>query len=384
MNLHEYQAKEIFSKFGITVKGGELVRSPEEAAAAAERMGGMVVVKAQVHSGGRGKAGGIKLAKTPKEARAAAAAILGLDIRGHEVKKVFVTPAADIDHEYYLGIVLDRAKGLPLIMVSREGGVDIETVAKERPDQLKKFHFHPSVGLRSYDARWLAGGIESDPAGRKSIAAILTKLAKCYVDCDASLTEINPLVRLKDGSFLALDAKMTLDDSGLFKHPDLAELRDMDEEDKDEDRARRDGLSFIRLEGNIGCIVNGAGLAMATMDLVKHFGGEPANFLDIGGSSNPDKVVTALDIITKDPSVKVILFNIFGGITRCDDVAKGLAKALEIKPVALPIVIRLTGTNEAEAREFLKKVSGVEAQGTMEDAVRRAVELTNAGGGAQR
>jgi succinyl-CoA synthetase beta subunit len=382
VNLHEYQAKEVFSRFGITVKGGELVRSPEEAAAAAERMGGMVVVKAQVHSGGRGKAGGIKLAKTPDEAGAAAGKILGLDIKGHTVKKVFVTPAADIDHEYYLGVVLDRAEGLPLIMASREGGIDIETVAKERPDQLIKFHFHPGVGLRAYDARWIAGKIETDPAGRKQIAAILMKLAKCYIDSDASLTEINPLVRLTDGSYLALDAKMSLDDSGLFKHPELAELRDLEEEDADEDRARRDGLSFIRLEGNIGCIVNGAGLAMATMDLVKHFGGDPANFLDIGGSSNPDKVVTALDIITKDKSVKSILFNIFGGITRCDDVAEGLGKALEQKPVDLPIVVRLTGTNEREAREILKGIKGVESQGTMEEAVQRVVALANAGGGA--
>jgi len=374
VDLHEYQAKEIFGRFEIPVKTGEVVRSPDDAAAAARRIGGAVVVKAQVHAGGRGKAGGIKLAKTPDDASAAARAILGLKIKDKTVKKLLIAPAADIAHEYYLGIVMDRREGLPLIMASREGGVDIEQVAKENPEALVKLHFDPGRGLSAYDARYVAGKIEADPQGRKAIAAILTKLAKCYVASDASLAEINPLIRQPDGSYLALDAKMSLDDSGLFRHPELAELRDLEEEDADEDRARKQGLSFIRLSGNIGCVVNGAGLAMATMDLVKHFGGEPANFLDVGGSSNPDKVVTALDIITKDPSVRVILFNIFGGITRCDDIAKGLLKALEIKPVKLPIVVRLTGTNEDAAREVLSGVSGVETQQTMEDAIRRAVE----------
>ena len=380
MDVHEYQAKAIFRRFGIPVHEGELARSPAEAAEAARRMGGTVVVKAQVHAGGRGKAGGIRLAKTPEEARGAAASILGLQIKGRTVKKLLITPASDIDHEYYAGIVLDRGAGRPLVMVSREGGIDIELVAKDRPDALKKLHFDPARGLRGYEAMWLAASIEDDSEGKKAIAGILAKLARTFVACDLSLAEINPLIREKDGGYLALDAKVTVDDSGLFRHPELAELRDLEEEDPDEDRARSQGLSFIRLEGTIGCVVNGAGLAMATMDLVKHFGGEPANFLDVGGSSNPEKVVTALDIITKDPSVRVILFNIFGGITRCDDIARGLVKALEMKPVERPIVVRLTGTNEEAAREILAGVSGVQSEGGMEEAVRRAVALAGAGG----
>jgi succinyl-CoA synthetase beta subunit len=378
VDLHEYQAKEIFSKFEIPVRLGEVARTSKDAAEAARRIGGTVVVKAQVHSGGRGKAGGIKLAKTPQEAESHAQSILGMEIKGKRVHKVLIAPAADIDHEYYLGVVMDRREGLPLIMVSREGGIDIEQVAREKPEALTKSHFDPGRGLKGYEARWLAGRIESDPKGKKAIADILMKLVHCYAQCDASLAEINPLIRMTDGEYLALDAKVSLDDSGLFRHKELAELRDLEAEDPDEDKARAQGLSFIRLSGTIGCVVNGAGLAMATMDLVKHFGGEPANFLDVGGSSNPEKVITALEIITKDPSVKVILFNIFGGITRCDDIAKGLVQALEVKPVNLPIVVRLTGTNEDAARQILAGVSGVETRDTMEDAIRHAVGLVAA------
>jgi succinyl-CoA synthetase beta subunit len=378
VDLHEYQAKEIFARFDIPVKLGAMVQSPGDAAEAARKIGGMVVVKAQVHAGGRGKAGGIKLAKTPEEAQSHAENILGMEIKGKTVKKLLIAPAADIDHEYYLGVVMDRREGLPLIMASREGGIDIEQVAREKPEALTKFHFDPSRGLQGYEARWIAGRIESDPKGKKAIAGILMKLVRCYTECDASMAEINPLIRMQDGDYLALDAKVSLDDSGLFRHPELVELRDLEAEDADEDKARSQGLSFIRLSGNIGCVVNGAGLAMATMDLVKHFGGEPANFLDVGGSSNPEKVVTALEIITKDPSVKVVLFNIFGGITRCDDIAKGLLQALEMKPVNLPIVVRLTGTNEDAARRILADVSGVVTRDSMEGAIRHAVELVTA------
>jgi succinyl-CoA synthetase beta subunit len=383
VDLHEYQAKELFGRFGIPVKTGKVVRSAEAAEQAAREIGGTVVVKAQVHAGGRGKAGGIRLAKTPAEAREAAEAILGLQIKGKTVRKLLVTPAAEIEHEYYLGVVMDRREGLPLVMVSREGGVDIEEVARERPEALTKFHFDPARGLRPYEALWLAGRLERMPSWRKAIGSILERLARCFVDCDASLAEINPLIRMPGGDYLALDAKVSLDDNGLFRHPDLAELRDPEEEDPDEGLARSKGLSFIRLSGNIGCVVNGAGLAMATMDLVKFFGAEPANFLDIGGSSNPEKVVTALSIITKDPRVRVILFNIFGGITRCDDVARGIVQALEARPVSLPIVVRLTGTNEAEAREILSKVPGLETQEGMEEAVQRAVELASSAGGGR-
>ncbi|MCA9727277.1 MAG: ADP-forming succinate--CoA ligase subunit beta [Candidatus Eisenbacteria bacterium] len=375
MNIHEFQAKEVFRAHGIPVPDGRVATTPEEVATIARDLGGPVVVKAQVHSGGRGKAGGVKLAATPDEARHKAEAILKLEIQGLPVRKVLVAPALDIAHEYYLGIVLDRAQGLPLIMVSREGGIEIEQVAREKPEALFRHHFHPVLGLREFEARELATAIEPDAKASRQIAAVLRKLARTYVDIDASLAEINPLILTPAGEIIALDAKINLDDNALFRHPDLAALRDPDTE-TDEDRAARElGLSFIKLEGNIGCVVNGAGLAMATMDLVKHFGGEPANFLDIGGSSDPRKVVTAIRIITKDPQVRAVLFNIFGGITRCDDVARGLVEAIGQIKVDVPIVIRLVGTNEKEGREILREVSGLTAAETMDEAVQKAIEL---------
>jgi succinyl-CoA synthetase beta subunit len=298
-----------------------------------------------------------------------------MDIKTHIVKRVLITPALDIAHEYYLGVVLDRAAAKPLVMVSREGGIDIEEVARTKPEALIKEHFDPSIGLQQFQARKLAYAIESDAALAKQIASILIKLCRCFVNIDSSLAEINPLIQTPDGKIIAIDAKINLDDSGLPSHPQLEELRDRSTESVHEESARQMGLSYIKLDGTIGCVVNGAGLAMATMDLVKHFGGNPANFLDIGGSSSPEKVVTAIKIITEDPNVKVVLFNIFGGITRCDDVANGLVQALEVSKVGVPIVARLTGTNEDKAREILSQVKGLTPAETMDGAVQKAVEL---------
>ncbi len=378
MNIHEYQAREIFRGHGIPVPESAVAATPEEAEALAARFGGRVVIKAQVHAGGRGKAGGVKLAQSPSEAREKAAAILGMQIKGLTVHKVLVAPAADIGHEYYLGVVLDRKEGLPLIMASREGGIDIEEVARTNPGALSRYHFDPVAGLRPFEARQVAFAIERDGKVAAQIASTLQKLCAAYVAADASLAEINPLIRTLKGEVLALDAKVNLDDNALYRHPDLEALRDRTAELPEEDEARQKGLSFIKLDGNIGCVVNGAGLAMATMDLVKHFGGTPANFLDIGGSSDPEKVVTAIKIVTADPNVKAILFNIFGGITRCDDVAKGLVEAIPRSKVKLPIVIRLTGTNEAQAREILKGVAGLTSAESMDEAVQKAVALAQA------
>jgi succinyl-CoA synthetase beta subunit len=375
MNIHEYQAKELFRATGIPVPEGTVATTPAEVREIASRYGCTVVVKAQVHAGGRGKAGGIKLAATPAEAEEKAQAILGMEIKGLPVRKVLVTPASDISHEYYLGVVMDRAAGKPLVMVSREGGIDIEEVARTKPQAILKDHFDPETGLRGFQARQLAYAIEPEAAVAKQIADILVKLCRAFVANDASLAEINPLIRTPEAKIVALDAKINLDDNALFMHTDLEGLRDRTAETANEAAAREMGLSYIKLDGSIGCVVNGAGLAMATMDLVKHFGGNPANFLDIGGSSSPDKVITAIRIITEDPHVKVILFNIFGGITRCDDVASGLVRALEATKIKLPIVVRLTGTNEERAREILKSVQGVTPAETMDEAVQRAVEM---------
>lgn len=376
MNIHEYQAKEIFKKYGIPVPpGGDVAATAAEAEEIAAKIGGPVVVKAQVHSGGRGKAGGVKLAADAKEARATAEKILELTIQGLPVRKVLVAPALDIEHEYYMSVVLDRDAGLPLVMLSREGGVEIEEVAKTNPEALHKFHFDPIRGLRPFEALDLAMKIEPDPKVARQIASVLQNLAVATVAVDSSLAEINPLILTPEGKILALDAKINLDDNALFRHPELVEMRDPDTETAADVKAREIGLSFIPLEGSIGCIVNGAGLAMATMDLVKHFGGEPANFLDIGGSSDPQKVVTAIEIIASDPNVKAILFNIFGGITRCDDVARGLVQAVEQTSVDLPIVIRLVGTNEKEGRKILESVSGLTPAETMDEAVQAVVAL---------
>ena len=375
MNLHEYQAKELLRTFGLPVQAGEVAETPEQVEAIARRYGGAVVVKAQVHVGGRGKAGGVKLAKTPADARTIASKILGLDIKGLTVEKVLVAPAADIAGEAYVGIIVDRASKRAVFMVSPAGGIDIEQVAAETPDRIRKLAVDPRYGLLPYEASDLAFFLYQDGAKARAAAGILQKLYAAFIGCGASLAELNPLVTQPDGSLIAVDAKMVIDDNELDRRPAIAALRDEKAEDPSETAARAAGLTFIKLDGNVGCIVNGAGLAMATMDLVKYYGGEPANFLDIGGSSNPEKVVNALKIITADPSVRVILFNIFGGITRTDDVANGIVQAVSRHPLRVPLVIRLTGTNDEAAVKILAS-NGMSAMTDMDAAVQRAVELS--------
>ncbi len=376
MKIHEYQAKEIFGKFGIPIPKGEVTSSPEEARQIAVRYERPVMIKSQVHVGGRGKAGGIKYSKDPDEAFFNAQEILGMNIKGLIVKKILVTEAIDIVNEAYVGVVLDRITKKPVIMVSPAGGIDIEEVARTTPEKIMKFAVDPIMGLRNFEAITLGMFVYTDFKLVRQCASIIAKLYKVFMDCDCSLAEINPLIVTKLQQIIALDAKINIDDNGLYRHPEYEALRDLDAEDPDEMAAKRADLSFVKLDGNIGCIVNGAGLAMATMDLVKHFGGEPANFLDIGGSSSPEKVIAAMKIITSDPKVRVILFNIFGGITRCDDVANGIVKAVEILKPRVPIVVRLTGTNEELAREILHKV-GMEATSSMEEVVKMALKMAH-------
>jgi succinyl-CoA synthetase beta subunit len=374
MNIHEFQAKEIFRQAGIPVPPGEAVTTPQEAEDAARRYGGKVVVKAQVHSGGRGKAGGVKLASSPEEAREHAERILGMQIKGLEVKKVLVTPAEDIDTEAYVGVLVDRTSQAPVFMVSGEGGVDIEEVAATNPEAIRKLPVDPRYGLLPHQALWLANFLYDDPALIKQATKIINQLFDAFVGAGASMAEINPLITTPSGEVKAIDAKMSIDDSELFRRPAVAAYRDLEAEPEAETFARESGLSFVKLDGDVGCCVNGAGLAMATMDLVKYYGGEPANFLDIGGSSNPEKVVNALKIITADPNVKVILFNIFGGITRCDDVANGIVTATGQIDIGVPIVIRLTGTNEEEGVRILE-AAGFSAGSSMDEVVEKAVRL---------
>ena len=378
MNIHEYQAKEILRANGIPVPPGEVATTPDEAVSIAEQYGGTVVVKAQVHSGGRGKAGGVKLATTTAEVRAHAEAILGMTISDLTVEKVLITPAEDIDTEAYVGILVDRKAQAATFMVSAEGGIDIEEVAHTNPDAIRKLTIDPRYGLMTHQAYWLANSLYNDPDLVKQAAKIIHQLYAAFTSSGASMIEINPLITTNSGEVKVIDAKMSIDDSELFRRPALVEYRDLSAEPAAETKAREADLSYVKLAGNVGCCVNGAGLAMATMDLVKYYGGEPANFLDIGGSSNPEKVVSALEIITSDPNVKVILFNIFGGITRCDDVARGIVEATTHIDIAPPIVIRLTGTNEKEGLDILAE-AGFSAFTSMDDVVERAVEMVNAG-----
>jgi len=378
VNIHEYQAKEIFRKYGIPIPPGEVATTPEEAEAIARKYGTTVVVKAQVHAGGRGKAGGVKLAKTPAEARDVATKILQLTIKGLPVEKVLVTPAADIASEAYVGIIVDRASKKPVFMASPAGGIDIEEVAAKTPDKILRHPIDPRYGLRTYEAMQLAFSLYSDIKQVRAAARILQQLYAAFSGNGGSLAEINPLVTTPTGEVVALDAKMVIDDNELERRPDIAELRDESAEDPSEVEARKASLTFIKLDGNVGCVVNGAGLAMATMDLVKYYGGDPANFLDIGGSSNPEKVVAALRIITREPNVKAILFNIFGGITRTDDVANGIVSAISENPLRIPLVIRLTGTNEEIAVKILEK-NGLSAMTDMDEAVKKAVSLATGG-----
>ncbi len=374
MKIHEYQAKQIFAESGIPVPPGEVATTPMEAMEIAERLGKPVMVKSQVHVGGRGKAGGIKYAENAEAAKVLAQSILGMDIKGLTVKKVLITAAEDIISESYVGIILDRATKQPVIMVSPAGGVDIEEVAAKTPEKIFKLYVDPVVGLRHYQARNLAYKLYREIKLVRQAADIIMKLYDVYWKVDASLVEINPLITNPTGEVIALDAKINIDDNGLYRQKKIAEMRDLDAEEPAEVEAREADLSYVKLDGNIGCIVNGAGLAMATMDLVKRYGGEPANFLDIGGSSNPQKVVTAMKIILSDPNVEAILINIFGGITRCDDVAKGIITAFqEFKP-SVPVVVRLTGTNEREAAELLKSINLPYAD-TLDNVVKKAIEM---------
>ena len=374
MNIHEYQARDLLRAHGVPAPPGEVATTPDEAEAAARAVGGPVVVKAQVHTGGRGKAGGVKLAATPEEARAKAAAILGMDIKGFTVEKVLVAEAADIASEAYVGVIMDRDSRRAVFMVSREGGVDIEEVAATNPDAIRKLAVDPRYGLLPHQAYWLAASLYDDPAQQRACAKILRQLWAAFRDAGASLAEINPLITTPDGEVQAIDAKFTIDDNELFRRPEIEALRDTSAEPPSETRARDASLTYIKLDGDIGAVVNGAGLAMATMDLIKYYGGEPANFLDIGGSSNPQKVVDALGIITSDANVKVILFNIFGGITRCDDVANGIVEATRQIDMQIPLVIRLTGTNEEEGVAILE-AAGLSAATSMDDVVQRAVAM---------
>src|SRR5215831_2759971 len=371
MNLHEYQGKELFARFGIPVLPGQVAETPEEARDIAASIGGMVVIKAQVQAGGRGKAGGVKLAHSPEDALERARDILALVIKGLPVRKVLVAQAADIAKEYYCAIVMDREKKAPLVMLSAEGGVDIEEVARTTPEKIARFHI-PLEGLRPYVARDLMRPLFPDYKQAAQAADILLKLHRVFTEGDCSLAEINPLAVTPEGKVIALDAKVILDDNADFRHKEWEGWRDPAEETPGARLAREKGLSYVKLDGDIGCIVNGAGLAMATMDLIKHYGGEPANFLDIGGSSNPEKVTTALKIITGDSHVRAILFNIFGGITRCDDVANGIVQSLRESPLDVPLVIRLTGTNEELARKILSD-HGLSATTSMDEGVRTVV-----------
>jgi succinyl-CoA synthetase beta subunit len=376
VNIHEYQAKELLAAQGIPVPMGEVATTPEQAEEIARRLGGAVVVKAQVHAGGRGKAGGVKLANTPEEAREKAEAILKLTIKDLPVQKVLIAPAEDIASEAYVGIIMDRASHSAVFMVSAEGGVDIEEVAHTNPDAIIKLPVDPRYGLLPHQAYELATKLYTDVKQQRAAAKILQQLYTAFVEAGASLAEINPLITTPSGEVKAIDAKFNIDDNELFRLPAIEALRDESSEAPAEVQAREAGLTFIKLDGNVGCVVNGAGLAMATMDLVKYYGGDPANFLDIGGSSNPEKVVNALRIITTDPAVKVILFNIFGGITRTDDVANGIVTATSQLKMDIPIVIRLTGTNEEIAVKILNE-AGFTALTDMDEAVQKAVALAN-------
>ncbi|HEY7461982.1 MAG TPA: ADP-forming succinate--CoA ligase subunit beta [Gemmatimonadota bacterium] len=386
MKLHEYQAKEVFRAFGIPVPPGRVATTPEDAEAIARDYGRRVVIKAQVQVGGRGKAGGVQLAEDPAEARARARAILGMDIQGFLVGKVLVTPAEEITSESYAAVILDRQARSATFMVSRAGGVDIESVAAETPERITRLTVDPRYGLLEHQALRLGLALYDDLPLARAAARILAALWRVFRERDASLAEINPLATNPAGELVALDAKLVIDDNALFRQPELAELRDLASEDPAEARARSAGLSYVRLDGNIGCVVNGAGLAMATMDLIQYYGGEPANFLDIGGSSNPEKVVSAMRILLSDLHVEAVLFNIFGGITRCDDVANGLVAALRQIEMEVPIAIRLTGTNEEEGLAILRSVN-LPATSSMDEVVQRAIALARerrAAGGARR
>lgn len=376
MKIHEYQARQLFRKYGIPVPADVLCYTVSEVEKAARDLDRMVVVKAQVLVGGRGKAGGVKLARTTAEAVSAAKQILGMDIKGYKVEKVLVADAVDITKEFYVGLINDRNSKTVTLMASSEGGVEIEEVARVSPEKIIKFHINPLTGLLDYQARDIALQLFGDIKTALKAASIFKKLYKLYVETDATIAEINPLVLTPDNEVYAIDGKMNFDDNALFRQPDILAMREPDEDELVEIDAHSKGLSYIRLDGNIGCMVNGAGLAMATMDMIKLYGGEPANFLDIGGSSSPQKVIDAMNILLNDKNVKAVMINIFGGITRCDDVAKGLIKAMEVISTDIPIVVRLSGTNAAEGLELLKQTN-LPTVSSMSEAAQLAIELSN-------
>jgi succinyl-CoA synthetase beta subunit len=381
VDLFEYQGKSLFARMGVPVPEGRVARTPEEARAAAEEIGGKVVVKAQVQVGGRGKAGGIKLADGPEEAFAHATDILGMDIKGHTVHVVWVEQASNIADEYYVSFTLDRGVKKHLAIVSAQGGMDIEAVAVDTPEAVVKMHIDPVVGLTNWQASELVYRAKLDRATARKSAAALRKLYEAFVSLDCDLVEVNPLILTDDGEVVALDSKVTLDSNAFFRHPDFEDFRASFAEDPMEKMARERGLNFIKLDGSVGIIGNGAGLVMSTLDVVSLVGGAAANFLDVGGGAGADTITNALDVLTKDPTVKSVLINIFGGITRCDLVAQGIVEALDGLELPWPIVVRLDGTNAVEGREILRSVvseSVIPAE-TMREAAEKAVELAGKG-----
>jgi len=378
VDLYEYQGKQLFRRFGIPVSDGRLATAPDEARVAAEELGGPVVVKAQVLTGGRGKAGGVKLADGPGDAEAKARDILGLDIRGHVVRRLWIEQASEIAKEYYLSITFDRGAKKPLYMLTTEGGIEIEQVADENPDALARLHVDPLEGFQPYQARRLIYGARiGDPNEQKQLLAIIEKLYRCFVEADAMLCEINPLIVTPEGEVRALDSKFTVDDSALFRHPEIAEMRDVEAADPQERFAREKGVTYVKLDGDVGILGNGAGLSMSTVDVVVVAGGRPANFCDLGGGGDAQGVVDALEVITSDDQVRSIFFNIFGGITRGDEVARGILAALDQMRIDLPIVVRLDGTNAEEGRRLLAEAAppNLHVEPTMLEAAQRAVEL---------
>jgi len=383
VNIHEYQAKEIFQKYGVPTPRGRVAFTVDEAVEAAKELGGSLwVVKAQIHAGGRGLGGGVKLAKSIDEVREWADKILGMTLVTHQtgpegkvVHKVYIEEGADIQKEFYLGMLLDRAAEMPVMMASTEGGMEIEKVAEETPEKIVKVTIDPTVGFQGFHGRKLAFGLGLPKEEIGTFIKFAKALYDVYMENDAEMIEINPLIKTGDGKFLALDAKMGFDDNALYRHPEISEMRDLDEEEPTEIEAKQHGLSYIKLDGNVGCMVNGAGLAMATMDIIKHEGGEPANFLDVGGGANPETVAKGFEIILKDPNVKAIFVNIFGGIVRCDRVANGILEATKITDVNVPVVVRLDGTNAEEAAEILKNanIENIIAAENLADGARKAV-----------
>jgi succinyl-CoA synthetase beta subunit len=386
MNVHEFQAKDILRRFGVAVPKGRAVSTPEDVEAVARELGGPCVVKAQIHAGGRGKAGGVKVCKTPAEAREFARGLIGKTLVTHQtgpagrlVRRVLVEPGCDIARELYLGLVIDRSRSWITLMASAEGGVEIEEVAARAPDQILRVSIDPAVGIQAFHGRKIAFGLGLPKDGATKAVAFIVNLYRAFVECDAALTEINPLVLTRAGELLALDAKMSFDDNALFRHPDVRELRDIHEEDPKEVEASKYDLTYISLDGNIGCMVNGAGLAMSTMDIIKQYGGAPANFLDVGGGATTEKVTAAFKIILSDPNVRAVLVNIFGGIMKCDVIATGVVQAAREVHLTIPLVVRLEGTNVDLGKQILAE-SGLNilSASDMADAARKVVQAATA------